>query len=57
MWTDKREMDLTKMLDTPALALRASKFLLSTGELYQFRYLTKAQENDEKNDVTLTEDV
>ena len=49
-------MDLTKMLDTPALAHRASKFLLSTGELYQFIYLTEAQENDEVNEMTSRKD-
>lgn len=45
-----------KMRDTFALALRASKYLLSTGERYQFRYLTEAQENDGENEMTLTED-
>ena len=52
MWTNKREMNLTKMLNTFALIYRAFKFLLSTSELYQFRYLTKAQENDETYEMT-----
>ena len=52
MWTNKREMNLTKMLNTFALIHRAFKFLLSTSELYQFRYLTKAQENDETYEMT-----
>ena len=52
MWTNKREMNLTKMLNTFALIHRTFKFLLSTNELYQFRYLTKAQENDETYEMT-----
>ena len=55
MWTNKREMNLTRMLNTFALIHRAFKFLLSTSELYQFRYLTKAQENDETHEMTSKE--
>ena len=57
-----RETDLTKLLDTRALAAKASKFLLATGELLQFRHLTKtlASESDEDNvnleDEALVED-
>ena len=52
MWTNKREMNLTKMLNTFALIHRTFKFLFSTSELYQFRYFTKAQENDETYEMT-----
>ena len=45
-------MNLTKMLNTFALIHRAIKFLLSTNELYQFKYLTKAQKNDETSKMT-----
>ena len=56
MWKNKREMNLTKMLNTFALIYRAFKFLLSTNELYQFRYFTKAQENDETYEMTSKKD-
>ena len=56
MWKNRREMNLTKMLNTFALIYRAFKFLFSTGELYQFRYLTKAQENDETYEMTSRKD-
>ena len=49
-------MNLTKMLNTFALIHRAFKFLLSTNELYQFRYFTKAQENDEAYEMTQRKD-
>ena len=56
MWTNKREMNLTKMLNTFALIYRAFKFLLSTSELYQFKYLTKAQKNDETYEMISKKD-
>ena len=38
MWEEGRhETDLIKFLDIPALAAKASKFLLTTSELMQFR--------------------
>lgn len=45
MWAGagKRETDLTRLLGTPALAAKASKFLLATGELLQFRHLNETQ--------------
>ena len=52
MWTNRREINLTKMLNTFALIHRAFKFLFSTNELYQFRYLTKVQKNDETYEMT-----
>ncbi len=33
MWSKGRETDLSRLLGTPALAARVSKFLLATGEL------------------------
>ena len=49
-------MNLTKMLNTFALTYRTFKFLLSTNELYHFRYLTKAQENDKTYEMTSKKD-
>ncbi len=47
IWFEGRETDLSRLLGTPALAARVSKFLLTTGEVYRFRYLTEAEANDE----------
>lgn len=50
MWSKGRETDLSKLiLGAPALAAKVSKFLIATGELYQYRYLTgsQAKANDE----------
>ena len=47
MWAEGRETDLSRLLDTPALAAKVSQFFLATGELYQFRYLTEAEACDE----------
>lgn len=55
MWSGKRETDLTKLLDTPALAAKASKFLLATGELLQFRHLNEARDSRGDSDAE-TED-
>ena len=49
MWPKGRETDLFRLLGTPTLAARVSKFLLATGELYQYRYLTEAKANDKVN--------
>lgn len=49
MWSKGRETDLSRLLEDPALAARVSKFLIATGELYQYRYLTEAKANDEVN--------
>lgn len=49
MWSDGRETDLYRLLGTPALAARVSKFVLATGELYLYRYLTEAKANDKVN--------
>lgn len=42
----KRETDLTRLLGTPALAAKASKFLLATGELLQFRHFNEPQADE-----------
>ena len=49
MWSEGRETNLSRLLGTPTLTTRVSKFLLATGELYQHRYLTEAEANDEVN--------
>ena len=49
MWSEGRETDLSRLLGTPALAAKVSKFLRATGKLYQYRYLTEAKANDEVN--------
>ena len=57
MWAaGRRETDLTKLLDTPALATKASKFLLATGELLQFRHLNEPSEGDTNSGEALGED-
>ena len=45
MWAGagKRETNLTRLLGTPTLAAKASKVLLATGELMQFRHLNVTQ--------------
>ena len=50
---DLNETDLKKLLGTPALAIKVAKFLLATGELYQFKYLS---ETAAKNDVDTNDD-
>lgn len=45
-WAGKRETDLTKLLGTPALAAKVSKFLLATGELLQLRHLNEAEASE-----------
>lgn len=55
MWADRRETDLEKLLENPALATKVAKFLLATGELYQFRYLSEAIARDD-NGMTEGED-
>ena len=37
----KQEKTRTRLLGTPAFAAKASKFLLATGELMQFRHLNE----------------
>lgn len=49
MWSEGRETDLSRLLGTPALAAKVSEYLLATGEMYQYRYLTEAEANDEVN--------
>lgn len=46
MWEGKRETDLTRLLGTPALAAKVSKFFLATGELSQFRHLNESVFSD-----------
>ena len=53
MWSDGRETDLFRLLGTPALTARVSKFGLVTRELCLYRYLTEAKANDEVNLGTL----
>ena len=43
MWEGKRETDLTRLLGTPVLVAKVSKFLLATGELMQFKHLNETQ--------------
>ena len=45
-------MNVTKMLNTFALTHKTFKFLLLTNELYQFKYFTKAQENNKTYEMT-----
>lgn len=46
MWVSERVTDLTRLLSEPALAAKAAKFLLFTGELLQFRFAIAPEEED-----------
>ena len=46
IWEGKRETDLTRLLGTPSLTAKESKFLLATGELSQFRHLSETVVSD-----------
>lgn len=51
MWgIDKRETDLTRLLKTPTLAAKVSKFLLTTNELMKFRHLNESQADVDNDD-------
>lgn len=50
MWSDKREMYLTKLLGNTVLALIVSKVLLATGELLQFRHLNSVADGVDDTD-------
>ena len=53
MWSGKRETDLTKLLDTPALGAKPSRFLLATAELLQFRHRNEIRASESDDDVNL----
>lgn len=46
MWSGKRETDLIKLLNIPALAAKIFKFLLDTGELLQSKHLNEVVVSD-----------
>ncbi len=47
IWSKERETNLSRLLGTSALYARVSTFLLATGKLYQYRYLTEVEANNE----------
>lgn len=40
---------MSRLLGVSTFATRVSKFLLATSKLYQYKYLTEAETNDEVN--------
>lgn len=50
MWSNKRETNLIKLLNVFILIVKASKFLLNTGELFQYKYFNevRTESNDDE---------
>jgi hypothetical protein len=52
MWADKRETNLTTLLNIFELTIKVFKYLLATSELLQFRHLNEAQASNDEIDLS-----